>query len=54
MIAAVPALKVPLAGTAAVMSGVRATERLWAGFFALFRGISEIVIAFGLRSRQHA
>jgi uncharacterized membrane protein HdeD (DUF308 family) len=24
------------------------------GFFALFRGISEIVIAFELRSRQHA
>jgi len=27
---------------------------LWVGFFALFRGISEIVIAFELRSRQHA
>ncbi|HUL25775.1 MAG TPA: DUF308 domain-containing protein [Streptosporangiaceae bacterium] len=27
---------------------------LWIGFFALFRGISEIVIAFELRSRQHA
>jgi uncharacterized membrane protein HdeD (DUF308 family) len=27
---------------------------LWAGFFALFRGISESVIAFELRSRQHA
>ena len=26
---------------------------LWVGFFALFRGISEIVIAFELRSRQH-
>jgi len=26
---------------------------LWIGFFALFRGISEIVIAFELRSRQH-
>jgi len=26
---------------------------LWAGFFALFRGIFEIVIAFELRSRQH-
>ena len=25
---------------------------LWVGFFALFRGISEIVIAFGVRSRQ--
>ena len=25
---------------------------LWVGFFALFRGISEIVIAFELRSRQ--
>ena len=25
---------------------------LWIGFFALFRGISEIVIAFGVRSRQ--
>ena len=25
---------------------------LWIGFFALFRGISEIVIAFELRSRQ--
>jgi uncharacterized membrane protein HdeD (DUF308 family) len=27
---------------------------LWIGFFALFRGISEIVIAFELRSRQRA
>src|SRR5215468_1312994 len=27
---------------------------LWVGFFALFRGISEIVMAFELRSRQHA
>ena len=27
---------------------------LWVGFFALFRGTSEIVIAFELRSRQHA
>jgi uncharacterized membrane protein HdeD (DUF308 family) len=27
---------------------------LWVGFFALFRGISEIVAAFELRSRQHA
>jgi len=27
---------------------------LYVGFFALFRGISEIVIAFELRSRQHA
>jgi uncharacterized membrane protein HdeD (DUF308 family) len=27
---------------------------LWVGFFALFRGISEIVIAFEIRSRQHA
>jgi uncharacterized membrane protein HdeD (DUF308 family) len=27
---------------------------LWIGFFALFRGISEIVIAFEVRSRQHA
>jgi uncharacterized membrane protein HdeD (DUF308 family) len=27
---------------------------LWVGFFALFRGISEIVIAFEVRSRQHA
>jgi len=27
---------------------------LWVGFFALFRGISEIVVAFELRSRQHA
>ena len=27
---------------------------LWVGFFALFRGISEIVIAFAVRSRQHA
>ena len=26
---------------------------LWVGFFALFRGISEIVIAFELRSLQH-
>jgi uncharacterized membrane protein HdeD (DUF308 family) len=26
---------------------------LFVGFFALFRGISEIVIAFGLRGRQH-
>jgi len=26
---------------------------LWIGFFALFQGISEIVIAFELRSRQH-
>ncbi len=25
---------------------------LWVGFFALFRGISEIVVAFELRSRQ--
>jgi uncharacterized membrane protein HdeD (DUF308 family) len=27
---------------------------LWVGFFALFRGISEIVMAFELRSRQRA
>ena len=27
---------------------------LWVGFFALFRGISEIVTSFELRSRQHA
>jgi uncharacterized membrane protein HdeD (DUF308 family) len=27
---------------------------LWVGFFALFRGISEIVIAFEVRSHQHA
>jgi uncharacterized membrane protein HdeD (DUF308 family) len=27
---------------------------LWVGFFALFRGISEIVIGFELRHRQHA
>jgi hypothetical protein len=27
---------------------------LFVGFFALFRGISEIVVAFELRSRQHA
>jgi uncharacterized membrane protein HdeD (DUF308 family) len=27
---------------------------LWVGFFALFRGISEIVIAFELRSHQRA
>jgi uncharacterized membrane protein HdeD (DUF308 family) len=27
---------------------------LWVGFFALFRGISEIVIAFEVRSRQRA
>jgi uncharacterized membrane protein HdeD (DUF308 family) len=27
---------------------------LWVGFFALFRGISEIVVAFELRSRQRA
>ena len=27
---------------------------LWVGFFALFRGISEIVVSFELRSRQHA
>jgi uncharacterized membrane protein HdeD (DUF308 family) len=27
---------------------------LWVGFFALFRGISEIAIAFELRSRQRA
>ena len=27
---------------------------LWVGFFALFRGISEIVISFELRSRQRA
>jgi hypothetical protein len=26
---------------------------LWAGFFALFRGISEIVVGFEFRSRQH-
>ena len=26
---------------------------IWVGFFALFRGISEIVIAFGLRHAQH-
>ena len=26
---------------------------LWVGFFALFRGISEIVVGFGLRARQH-
>jgi len=27
---------------------------LWVGFFALFRGISEIVISFEVRSRQRA
>jgi len=27
---------------------------LWVGFFALFHGISEIVIAFEVRARQHA
>ena len=27
---------------------------LWVGFFALFRGISEIVVAFEVRSHQHA
>src|SRR5689334_15508836 len=27
---------------------------LWVGFFALFRGISEIVVSFELRHRQHA
>jgi uncharacterized membrane protein HdeD (DUF308 family) len=27
---------------------------IWVGFFALFRGISEIVIAFEVRSRQRA
>jgi uncharacterized membrane protein HdeD (DUF308 family) len=27
---------------------------LWVGFFALFRGLSEIVIAFEVRSRQRA
>ena len=27
---------------------------LWVGFFALFRGISEIVIAFEVRHRQHS
>ena len=27
---------------------------LWVGFFALFRGIAEIVTSFELRSRQHA
>jgi uncharacterized membrane protein HdeD (DUF308 family) len=27
---------------------------LWVGFFALFRGISEIVLAFELRHAQHA
>jgi uncharacterized membrane protein HdeD (DUF308 family) len=27
---------------------------LWVGFFALFRGISEIVVAFEVRSRQRA
>jgi len=27
---------------------------LWVGFFALFRGISEIVIAFEVRHHQHA
>jgi len=27
---------------------------LWVGFFALFRGIEEIVVSFELRSRQHA
>jgi len=26
---------------------------IWVGFFALFRGISEIVIAFELRHAQH-
>ena len=26
---------------------------LWVGFFALFRGISEFVVAFEVRSRQH-
>jgi uncharacterized membrane protein HdeD (DUF308 family) len=26
---------------------------LWVGFFALFRGISELVVAFEVRSRQH-
>ncbi len=26
---------------------------IWVGFFAIFRGISEIVVAFGLRRAQH-
>jgi len=32
--------------------GVRAALLVWVGLFALFRGISEIVIAFDVRSRQ--
>ncbi len=26
---------------------------IWVGFFAIFRGISEIVVAFQLRRAQH-
>jgi uncharacterized membrane protein HdeD (DUF308 family) len=33
---------------------VRAALLIWVGFFALFRGISEIVIAFELRRAQHS
>jgi uncharacterized membrane protein HdeD (DUF308 family) len=34
------------------LSVKRALLLVWVGFFALFRGISEIVIAFQVRSRQ--
>lgn len=36
------------------MFPARAALLLWVGFFALFRGISEIAVAFELRSRQRA
>jgi len=52
-----------VAGTLEILLGFWASQQmfparaalllLWVGFFALFRGISEIGIAFELRSRQH-
>jgi len=50
-----------LAGILEILLGFRASQQylsvkgallVWVGFFALFRGISEIVIAFEVRSRQ--
>jgi hypothetical protein len=41
-----------LLGLAAVPVGTGALLLVWIGLFALFRGISEIVIAFEVRSRQ--
>jgi uncharacterized membrane protein HdeD (DUF308 family) len=53
-----------VAGILEILVGFWATQQalparavlliFWVGFFALFRGISDIVVAFELRSAAHA